>query len=176
MNCAISQSCNECTRHIALDCIFTAHDYHARSCEDLRQFCAHPDDWADARRAEQLSIFLTEVRWHMCEEEELLLPLLKRLNIVHDDRGECTLIEAEHRRDHHTLNRVAFELARLERDEEPSNAATLVVGGISFAENYLRHIAGEESELRPLAHRLTQGQHDSLWAELQARRARLGRE
>lgn len=170
MNCVVAPNCNECTRHMATDCIFTVHDYQVQGCDNLREFCAHPDDWGNAGRAGHLAKFLTDVRLHMSEEEELLIPLLKEFGIIHDGGGEWSLIEAEHRRDSHTLNRVASELTRLARDEEPGNAATLIVGGIAFAENYLRHIAGEEDELRPLAHSLTEDQHNTLWALLRARR------
>lgn len=177
MACRVAESCCACSMGIGTDCMFAAHDHHIIMCHDLKEFCADPDLWGDLHRANYLLDFLRKsVRSHMADEEAVLIPLLKQMEIIRDDKGECSLIEAEHRRDSYTLNRVAFELECLSNGRQPPNPATLAVAGTAFTLNYLRHIAAEEVELRPLAQMLTRNQHDVLWAGLRENRARLEKE
>lgn len=173
MSCVVAANCLTCRVTIGVDCLFYAHDYHISMCEDLKEFCGDPDQWGDRDRAKRLNEFLVKsVRQHMADEEEVLIPFLRQLDVIDDDKGECSLIEAEHRRDSHTLHRVACELHRLGDGLDSANPAALVVSGASFTVNYLHHIEGEEVGLRPLARVLTQGQHRDLWAEIREKRAR----
>lgn len=171
MSCYSLAECINCA-HSGVDCIFAAHDHQTALCQDLKQFCGDPDGWGDVGRAGRLHRFLgVNVVAHMADEDENLLPLLRRRGLLVDEDADAALIAAEHRRERLLLDKVARQLGRLAAGVPAADPTALVVGGAAFAHNYRKHVAAEDARLRPYAAELSEHDHDVLRGAMRRRRA-----
>lgn len=159
--------------HAVLDCVFAAHDRHLAGCDELAAFCSDPDLWGDVARARELHRFLTVTLLdHMAEEDDDLLPLLQQRGLTDNDDASLASLAAEHRRDRLSIANLARELAHIGAGAGVARPAALLVGGLTFAHNYRKHVAAEDKALRLIAADLSRRDHDTLRDSMRRRRNR----
>ena len=156
-----------------LECLAAAHERQRAMCDALSRLSADPDLWGDDEGAAVLFVYYTvELPLHVADEEEDVLPALRRRKLLAGEAGDLMLLlSLDHEKDRRLLARCLPELERLAMGKDPFNPIRFMVNGLAVAEAQRRHLEVETRELFPLAHILSQAEQRRIGRSMAMRRA-----
>lgn len=156
-----------------LECLAAAHVRQRAMCDALSRLSADPDLWADEEGAAVLFVYYSvELPLHIADEEEDVLPALRRRKLLAGEAGDLMLLlSIDHEKDRRLLARCLPELERLAMGKEPFSPIRFMVNGLAAAEAQRRHLELETQGLIPLANALSQAEQRRIGRSMATRRA-----
>lgn len=156
-----------------LECLAAAHDRQRLMCEALGRLSGDPDLWNDDEGAAVLFVYYTvELPLHVADEEEDVLPALRRRKLLAGEAGDLVLLlNLDHEKDRRLLARCLPDLERLAMGKQPFAPIRFAVNGLTAAETQRRHLDIEARGLLPLALALPQAEQRRIGRSMATRRA-----